>query len=97
MAKFKVPASLYQLYARVGGNEEQKKKAEKLKKLLQKQKLGAKVFEHFLCHEWIFDDQNTYQALQSLCEEDKKKFDFDVAQVQWEPYLRSCNSFISWI
>lgn len=41
---------------------------------------------HMLCR---FDNSNTEKLIESMCEEEKRQFEFDVGSIDWSDYIRN--------
>ncbi|XP_050550022.1 fatty acyl-CoA reductase wat-like [Spodoptera frugiperda] len=56
-------------------------------KLAQKLSKMTMALSHFLSHHWKFDDRNTVALFDSLSEDDRKIFNFDVTDIDWPEYI----------
>lgn len=45
------------------------------------------ALSHFLSHHWKFDDRNTVALFDSLSEDDRKIFNFNVTDIDWPEYI----------
>lgn len=58
-------------------------------KIQDKLAKAATCLEYFTTHEWQFEDNNVRNLNSSLNEQDRKEFNFDVAQINWEEYIEN--------
>lgn len=44
---------------------------------------------HFTTHQWNFSDDNTRNLLTQMSQEDRKRFQIDVTEINWEKYMEN--------
>lgn len=48
---------------------------------------SVQCLEYFTTHQWRFQGDNVKMLLESMDDEDKKEFQFDVRTIVWEDYV----------
>lgn len=48
---------------------------------------SVQCLEYFTTHQWTFQSQNVQTLLNSLNENDRQQFQFDVGTIEWENYI----------
>ncbi len=85
-AKRRLPAVLYELFAKLTLNEVLKEKVGIYKKALTKSTMLVDTFKYFATHTWIFDTTNTDKLNLYFTSADLTEFQFDMGVVDWERY-----------
>ncbi|ELU15103.1 hypothetical protein CAPTEDRAFT_142920 [Capitella teleta] len=77
----RVKVIIFDLMLRMSG------KKPRLLQLHKKAMKGANVLEYFITHQWSFETENVTSFYEKLNAEDRKNFNFDIKQVNWEEYM----------
>jgi alcohol-forming fatty acyl-CoA reductase len=48
---------------------------------------SVQCLEYFTTHQWKFNGDNVQMLLDSMQENDRKEFQFDVRSIEWEDYV----------
>lgn len=78
-----VPALALGMYARVSGDPKVQKQAETFKKVLERTKMLADTFMHFVNNEWFFDNSNTLRISSIMSENDRQVLTVDPRGINW--------------
>ncbi|KAL2326893.1 hypothetical protein Fmac_020320 [Flemingia macrophylla] len=57
------------------------------RKSVEQAKYLAKIYEPYTFYGGRFDNSNTQRLMESMTEEEKREFDFDIKSIDWEDYI----------
>ncbi|XP_017781377.1 PREDICTED: putative fatty acyl-CoA reductase CG5065 [Nicrophorus vespilloides] len=57
-------------------------------KIQDKLQKASTCLDYFTTHEWVFDDTNVRQLGLSLSEADRREFNFDASQIDWDEFIK---------
>ncbi|KAG9449622.1 hypothetical protein H6P81_009587 [Aristolochia fimbriata] len=58
-----------------------------LGKWIEQAKYLANIYEPYTFYGGKFDNTNTEKLMEAMCEEEKRRFDFNVGRIEWEDYI----------
>jgi hypothetical protein len=80
-----VPANLYSAASKlpIVGDDQMKKKANKMQKLISRVRSMTDLFGHFTVNDWVYESLKIEDYLAKLSQEDKNEFQIDVKSIDW--------------
>ncbi|XP_069375748.1 fatty acyl-CoA reductase 1 isoform X4 [Paralichthys olivaceus] len=83
LVSHKFPALIYDLFLRLTGQKPQ------MMRIFNRLHKAIGLLEYFSSQDWEWNSENMSMLMSQLTPEDKKKFNFDVRQLNWPEYIEN--------
>lgn len=83
-----IPAKGYSLVAKLTGNTQMKKNAERLVKITNRTKTVSGLYKEFASTEWIFASDRCDELYKFCTPDERKEFLVNIAEVDWKKYFQ---------
>lgn len=83
----KIPSAALTAYSKIVSTPDNIKRAQRFKKLIDRELLITKSFSHFNHCEWIFASHNITNLIKILNPNELLKFEIDISSMDWRIYL----------